>query len=202
MKKAIKEGLIKPATIGREKVEVSILQYVDDTMFVVEGSVENAEALKWMLKNFEVMSGLKVNFHKSYVYGLNMDENGLLEVAGLLRCRVGAFPLSYLGLRVGGRILGTDAWKNAEEKIMGRLIKWESLHLSMGGRVTVVKSILTSIPLYTLSHLRLPKRMEKKFQSLQGQFLWGGKAGESKIAWVGWDQICKPTKEGGLGVKT
>lgn len=52
MMKAVREGLIKPSVVGRNKVEISHLQYADDTLFVVEGNVENAKALKWLLKNF------------------------------------------------------------------------------------------------------------------------------------------------------
>lgn len=46
VKKAVKEGLFKAATVGREMVEISHLQYADDTIFSVQGSEENAKALK------------------------------------------------------------------------------------------------------------------------------------------------------------
>lgn len=53
------------AMVGKDAVVVSHLQYADDTIFTVKGSMENARALKWLLKNFEVISCLKVSFDKS-----------------------------------------------------------------------------------------------------------------------------------------
>lgn len=52
MNRAVQAGLIKPAEVGRDKVRVSHIQYADNTVFVVEGSKENALAIKWLLKNF------------------------------------------------------------------------------------------------------------------------------------------------------
>lgn len=31
--------------------------------------------------------------------------------------------------------------------------------------------------------------------------MWGGNSGDKKICWKAWNTICKPKKEGGLGVK-
>lgn len=129
-----------------------------------------------------------------------MDNEGLLEMVGILRYRVDAWHMSYLGLKIGGRVKGTEAWKRAAERIIGRLKRWDSKTLSMGGRVTIMKSILTSIPLYTLSYLRLAKTIESKMRSMMCQFLWGGEEneGDKKVTWVGWKQI-KILKMGGCG---
>lgn len=32
-------------------------------------------------------------------------------------------------------------------------------------------------------------------------FLWGGSEGHTKVAWVRWEDICKPKEWGGLGIK-
>lgn len=50
--KAAREGLLKPVLIGRDKVELTHIQYADNMIFVVEGSKDNASALKWIQKNF------------------------------------------------------------------------------------------------------------------------------------------------------
>lgn len=53
-----------------------------------------------------------------------------------------------------------------------------------GGRLTVIKSVLSAIPLYNLSFLRLPKSVEKCLTFLFCRFLWEGSEGERKLAWV------------------
>lgn len=157
--------------------------------------MENAKAVKWILKNFEIISGLSVNFEKSCAYGINVENDLLEEIANELGCRVGSWPIPYLGVKIGGRVNGVEAWTSQVERVRGRLSRWEANSLSLGSRLTLVKSVLSSILVYNLSFLRLPKLVEKKIKSIQCQFLWGGKEGEKKIAWIGWDIICKPVKE-------
>jgi hypothetical protein len=40
------------------------LQYVDDTILFVDSCKEKTEDLKWILNYFELMSGMRVNYHK------------------------------------------------------------------------------------------------------------------------------------------
>lgn len=200
-KKAIKEGLLKGAVIGREKVEVPLLQYADDTIFLLKGTEENVFAVKCLLKNFEVMSGLSVNFEKSFIYGVHLERDMLARAADVLGCRVGDLPIPYLGMKIGGRVNGVAGWSEALDRMKHRLSRWDPKTISIGGRVTLVKSVLTSLPLYLLSFLHLPKKVEKQFRSLQRNFLWGGNNMERKVAWVKWEDVCKDRKDGGLGVK-
>lgn len=50
---------------------------------------------------FEVMSVLKVNFHKSLLVGVNIPQNWLEEAANILYYKIGSTPFKYLGLSIG-----------------------------------------------------------------------------------------------------
>ena len=65
MRRAEEENLFKGYLVGANYVPISILQYADDTIFFGEASMENVEAIKVMLRSFELASGLKINFAKS-----------------------------------------------------------------------------------------------------------------------------------------
>lgn len=54
-RRAVEKGMSKMVKVGRDKVEVSHIQYADDMPFLVEGSKENATTLRWLLKNFEMV---------------------------------------------------------------------------------------------------------------------------------------------------
>lgn len=71
----------------------------------------------------------------------------------------------------------------------------------MAGRATLIKSVLSSIPLYTMSYLKLSRRVEKELKSLFCNFLWGGNGSDKKVAWVKWEEICTKREKGGLGLK-
>lgn len=72
VKRAVERGLVRAAEVGRNKVRVSHIQYADDTLFIVDGMKENAVAIRRLLNNFELASGLSVNFDKCWACGVNL----------------------------------------------------------------------------------------------------------------------------------
>ena len=65
LRRAIAENLYKGYSVGSKNVNISILQYADDTIFFGKASMENVRALKATLRAFELISGLKINYAKS-----------------------------------------------------------------------------------------------------------------------------------------
>lgn len=68
-KRAKSLGFIKGAVIGHREVTVSHLQFADDTIVFCEVDGIEVQNIKRILRCFEVISGLKINFHKSHVCG-------------------------------------------------------------------------------------------------------------------------------------
>lgn len=198
VKRAVDEGEMQAAVIGRNKIPISHIQYADDTMFIVEGTFDNAVAIRYLLINFELASGLSVNFDKSLVFGINLSTKETVELARGLRCRVGELPIPYLGLKVGGRLLGLDGLM---EKTKGRIKRWDVRSISMGGRITIIKYVLSVLLVYGLSMFPLLLRDRNLLISLQWNFLWGRRDGERKTSWINWKDLCRPLAEGGLNFK-
>ena len=65
MRKAKEENMYKAYQVGSNKVEISLLQFADDTIFLGEADMENVKTIKAVLRSFELASGLKINFAKS-----------------------------------------------------------------------------------------------------------------------------------------
>jgi hypothetical protein len=147
------------------------------------------------------MSGLKINFSKSKLYGVNIDDNFMVAASSFLYCCVDSLPFKFLGLPVGSNPRRISTWSPVIDNMKKRLNVWKGRHLSIGGRVTLINSVLSSIPLYYLSFYRAPKKVIEELTRIQRQFLWGGSEGKNKINWVSWSNVCKPKSEGGLGLK-
>lgn len=105
MSKAIDRGLYRGFLVGSNKVEVSLLQYVDDTIFLGEATMENVRAIKAMLRAFELVSGLKINFAKSNCRAFGLSNQWTHDASNYLNCSLMSFPFSYLGNHIGLPIL-------------------------------------------------------------------------------------------------
>ncbi|XP_025982145.1 uncharacterized protein [Glycine max] len=51
--------------VGRQKEEINILQYADDTLFFGTATTANVRVMKSILRILELVSGLKINYAKS-----------------------------------------------------------------------------------------------------------------------------------------
>ncbi|GKC03687.1 reverse transcriptase domain, reverse transcriptase zinc-binding domain protein [Tanacetum coccineum] len=144
---AMEIGILRGDKVGVNNVMVSHLQYADDTIFFRDWNKENAKLLMCILKCFEEVSGLRVNYNKSKLYGIGVNEVELLDMAGWMGCGVGEFPFTYLGLPIGEKMRRINALNIVIEKFKSRLADWKAKTMSYGGRLTLVKSVLGSLPL-------------------------------------------------------
>ena len=63
------------------------------------------------------------------------------------------------------------AWQEIVEKVKTRLSKWKMKTLSIGGRLTLLKSVLGSIPIFHMSIFKVPSRVLQILESIRGHFL-------------------------------
>jgi hypothetical protein len=81
---------------------VAILQYADDTILCMDDEVETMTNMKILLYMYEKMSGLKINFGKSEIIMVSLDEHKALMFSELINCATGSWPIKYLGVPVSG----------------------------------------------------------------------------------------------------
>ena len=85
-----------------------------------------------------------------------------------------------------------------EERFKKNLALWKRQYISKGGRLTLIKSTLSNMPIYTMSLFRIPKRVKSRLEKIQRDFLWGGGNQDRKIHLVNWNPVCT---KGGLGIQ-
>jgi hypothetical protein len=141
---------------------LSILQYADDTILFMDHDIDQAKKLKLVLSVFEQLSGLKVNFHKSELYCYGKAKDNEHEYAQLFGCKAGNTPFRYLGIPMHHKRLSNKDWSIIEEKFQKKLAGWKGNLLSLGGRLVLINSVLTSIAMFMLSFFEVPKGVLKK----------------------------------------
>jgi len=153
--------------IGRaNEVQITHLQFVDDTLIFGEKSWLNVRSMRAVLLLFEEVSGLKVNFHKSILTGVNVSESWLTEASLVMNVHKGSLPFNYLGLPIGGDSRKLSFWKPILDRIVAHLSSWNNKFLSFGGCLVLLRSVLSSLLVYFLSFFKAPTGIISSIESL------------------------------------
>ncbi|GKD62672.1 RNA-directed DNA polymerase, eukaryota, reverse transcriptase zinc-binding domain protein, partial [Tanacetum coccineum] len=85
-------------------------------------------------------------------------------------------------------------------KLSTRLSKWKMKALSIGGRLTLLKSVQGSMPIYHISLFKVPVKVLQKMESIRCHFFNGVDQNGKRPIWVKWNNVLAPKQKGGLGV--
>ena len=133
-----------------EELQITHLLFVNDILMFCNDSRNQLAYLSWILLWFEAISSLKINVKKSLILPVRNLEN-LDELASELGHRTGALPSTCLGLPPGMRHNSLQVWDGVEERFRKKLALWKRQYISKGGRLTLNKSTLSNMPIYTVS---------------------------------------------------
>lgn len=133
-----------------------IVQYVDDTLLLMQADTRWLFFLKSLLHSFSESTGLKVNYHKSHMYPINVVSEKMIHLAATLGCDIGKMPFTYLGLPMGTTKPHIEDFTLMMDRIERRLSAC-STWLSYSGRLEMVNSAITPITTYAMCTIKIPK---------------------------------------------
>lgn len=141
-------------------VAFSIFFLLMTYQFFVEDEDIYINNLKNALTLFELASSLKINISKSTISLINISANRATRVANMMGISQQFLPVNYLGVPLGGKPNSKLFWNQITDKIHKRLNGWKYSHKSKGGRLTLIKSSLQSIPRYQLSTFKASNHVQ------------------------------------------
>ncbi|GJX79562.1 RNA-directed DNA polymerase, eukaryota [Tanacetum coccineum] len=201
LSRAIEAGIFKGIKIG-SSLNISHLFYADDAVFIGEWSIANLSGITHILHCFSLLSGLSINLKKSHLLGVGIRSEDVNAAALYFGCSTMKTPFKYLGVMVGGNSSTLQAWDDTIGKLKARLSNWKLKTLSVGGRLTLLKSVLGSTPIYNMSIYKVPKSVLQTMESIRRNFFNGVQCDERKIVWIKWAKVLASKKYGGLGVSS
>jgi len=121
VREARRACLFKGVEVGSLRVQVDLLQFANDTLFFCEPSYHNMLVVKAILKSFELVSRLRINFHKSEVRSVSISQLDKFLFSKCLNCRKMDLPFKYLSMVVDGNPRRVKFWNPIVDKIRSRL---------------------------------------------------------------------------------
>jgi hypothetical protein len=176
------------------------LQYADDTLIFSSCELRCVRNLKGVLSLFEILSGMRINFHKSELIPLNVDDDRIHEIAHQLHCHVGCLPFKYLGVPLHYEKLKREDLQPILDKLIKMMAGWRGKLLTYSSRLVLIKTCLASVHVYLLSFIKFPKWAIRLIESQMSHCLWNDDEVSHKYHLASWRQVTMLREYGGLGV--
>ncbi|XP_010456749.1 PREDICTED: uncharacterized protein LOC104738242 [Camelina sativa] len=179
LRKAERSKLITSIKVSTACPAVSHLLFADDSLFFCRATKEQCEVVLGVLKQYERVSGQRINFQKSSVqFGHTVDASLREELKGVLDITTLGGMSSYLGIpeSLGGS--KTKIFSFFQDRLQSRAGRWPARLLSRGGKEVMIKSVT------------------RKLTSAISNFWWSSSGDSRALHWIAWDRLCDNKLEG------
>ncbi|XP_060964152.1 uncharacterized protein LOC115722573 [Cannabis sativa] len=199
---AERAGRIHRMRFGTMEQRLSHLLFTDDSLIFLDANLEDSNALKEVLGNYEKMSGQCINFEKiEMCVGCKVSDSVATSLASNLGVTLVKHHTKYLGMptfvgknkkQVFGKIRG---------KIEAKLQGWKMGLFSQAGKEILIKAVIQALPCYVMSCFRITKGILHEIEGLIAQFWWGSTKNKHKRHWGNWKKLCNLKEHGGMGFR-
>lgn len=132
------------------------------------------------------------------IFPIKIDNNTVTHMLQNFPGKICTFPGKYLGLPLHVRKLRKIDVQPLLDKIGARLPGWKGRFLSSAGRETLVKTVLSSQPIYHLTTFPEQKWLIHKIDRMRRSFLWRGETPDKVYGGhliVKWPTSCLPKNQ-------
>ena len=202
LRDAERKKLIHGVKIGRRVSPISHLFFADDSLLFIRATEDEVENVMEALSIYEAASGQKLNMEKSEMsYSRNIEPEKIDMLQMKLNFKAVEGHDKYLGLPTYVGSSKKRIFQVIQDRVWKKLKGWKGQCLSQAGREILIKAVAQSIPTYAMQCFRLPKSILDGMERMCRSFFWGQQKEEKKLAWVAWEKMFLPKKEGGLGIR-
>lgn len=131
--------------------------YADDSTLLEGASLRIAMVFDSVLKYYCRAIGALVSERNSEIYGWNMEQQELMIISQILGFKAYAKwdTIKYLGLPITNGINKRDLWSDIISKIKTKISSWGGYWLTKGGKVIIIKTLMSVLPIYQDAFLKM-----------------------------------------------
>lgn len=149
-----------------------------------------------MLHSFGESTGLKVNYSKSIMIPINLQEGRLEHLARTFNCEMGSLSFTYIGLPLGlskPRVIDFSPLVNRCE----RRLAVTSLFLNQTGRLQLTNSDFLAFPTFCMSTFAFHNTVIGQVDKFRKICLWrGADLNAKQQPKAAWTNVCKSKRKG------
>lgn len=175
-------------------LEERVALYADDLLLFLNDAGPSLKGALQVLNSFSAVRSLKVNWEKSLLFPIDFAARATADTDILLRW---VEHFKYLGVVVSRQVSDYISLNLTPviQETQQRLKAWESLPLSLLGRIHLIK--MNVLPKFTYLFRHSPQWIPKSFfarlHRIFSAFIW-----RSKPPRYSWATLVRPTSQGGL----
>lgn len=125
--RALELEMTRGIKMGANGVVVSHLQFADDTVIFCNNDMDEVLNINRILRGFQLMSGLKINFTKTMIRGVGLQNQLVEDMPRNIVCEVTKLPLKYFIICLGANPRKFFSWKPIIDRTERKLAVWKSL---------------------------------------------------------------------------
>ncbi|KAF7831916.1 ribonuclease H [Senna tora] len=169
---------------------------------ILSSGLQECCAVKQVLDFYAKLAGQVLNNDKSYViFSPNTSRNLKNSMASIMAANITNKLGKYLGVFVDDQPRNNMAFRDLVNKVELKLSGWKAKLLSQAARLTLIKSVLQSTPIYQLSVLDLPNKYSNLLDSASTNFYWGYRNIKPAMQFLNKKKMYQSKMLGGLGLR-
>ena len=167
-------GEIQGFFLCRNGPKLTHLFFADDCLIFCRSTLDECNKIQELLTCYEAASGQVINKEKTTLcFSRNTDEATQEAIKVTLDVPAIRQYEKYLGLPLLVGRNRTACFTQIKERIWGRMQGWKEKLLSQAGREIMIKAVVQSIPVYSMSVFKLPISLCKDIEMMIRKFWWG-----------------------------
>jgi hypothetical protein len=206
LQEALQANHLSGISLGLECPPIHFLMFADDLLVCGKANVQGASTISNILHQFCQHSGQVPNWNKSAIL---FSKSVTLQAKQDIKQIFHVPDLDARIIHLGHPLIlpakdRSVAYNFVYDKFKSKLSAYKANRLSHAARLTLIKSVFASIPVYYMSNILFSKKFIAKLTAIIRNFWWTGVRDEPTTECLclrAWADICTEKKIGGLGIR-
>ncbi|XP_059070115.1 uncharacterized protein LOC131859887 [Cryptomeria japonica] len=122
-------------------------------------------------KGIEISRGVEPTTHSQFSDNTSGSQRSLARPFGII---IGHLRGKFLGTLLFAGAGKAKIWKGLLDGCIAKMEGWKSKWLTLAGRLLMLKTTISKMPIFSMACFKLPSMIIKNIQQKMRKFMWNG----------------------------